>query len=254
MDDSTAISLKNVSKTFYIREGQSRSLREAAWNIFFPKTKPKEIRALQNISLEIKKGETFGIIGRNGSGKTTLLHLIMGSMVPDKGGEVYTDGKMIRLTLGLGVDKNLSARDNIYVNASILGLSFKKIGRIFQDIIEFAGLVDYVDTPVKFYSKGMKDRLLFSIAMYAEADIFLLDEFFGGTGDLEFKRKSDEAFGQKILEGRTIVIVSHSMKILEEYCQRVLWLHRGQMKKLGDPKAVIKLYEASFLGMKKILK
>jgi ABC-2 type transport system ATP-binding protein len=249
--DNTVISIKNVNKTFHIREGGPKTLREAVIGVFSTKSRSKEIKALQNINLNIGKGEIFGIVGRNGSGKSTLGHIMMGSMKPDKGGEVYTEGKMIRLTLGLGVDANLSARDNIYVNASILGLSFKKIGRIFDDIIGFANLEDFVDTPVRFFSKGMRDRLLFSIAMYVEADIILLDEFFGGTGDLDFKDKSDLAFEQRIMEGRTLVIISHNMDTLLKYCQRVIWLHKGEIMETGDPESIIKRYEGSFKKSRK---
>lgn len=207
----------------------------------------KEIKALNDINLKVRKGEIFGIIGRNGSGKSTLINLIMGTIPPDRTGKISTKGKLMRLSLGLGVDPNLSARDNIYVNGSIIGLSFKKIGSIFDDIIEFAGLEEFINTPVKFYSKGMKQRLMFSIAMHANADIFLLDEFFGGTGDEDFKKKSDIAFRQSILEGRTIVIVSHSMQIISKYCDRTVWLDKGKIVEMGKTEKVVSAYKASFL-------
>jgi len=217
-------------------------LKELLVCIFKPHQNKSKVEALKNINISILKGEKVGIIGRNGSGKSTLLNIIMGSIVPNKGGKIVTYGKMMRLALGMGVDQNLSARDNIYVNGSVLGLSFKKIGEIFNDILNFSDLHDFVDTPVKFYSKGMRQRLLFSIAVHAEADIFLLDEFFGGTGDEEFKAKSEEAFNKHILEGRTIVIVSHSLKIIRKLCNRSIWLHKGEIRCQGDTKTVIKEY------------
>jgi len=211
------------------------------------KQNKKEIQALKDLNLKIKKGEIFGVIGRNGSGKSTLINIIMGSIPANKGSKIITRGKMMRLSLGLGVDDNLSARDNIYVNGSIIGLSFKTIGAIFNDIIEFAGLDEFVDTPVKFFSKGMKQRLMFSIAMHADADVFLLDEFFGGTGDEDFKKKSDEAFRRKILEGRTIIIVSHSMRIITKYCDRAIWLNKGKTIKMGKTEDVVTAYKQSFV-------
>ena len=250
MDEhNVVVKLENVSKTYYTREEEVRSIREYLWNMLRPKKKRK-IEALKNIDLEVIQGETFGIIGRNGSGKSTLLNIIMGSIKADPGASIKKHGKMIRLALGMGVDKNLSARDNIYVNASILGLSFKKIGMIFNDIVEYAGLEEFVDIPVKKYSKGMHQRLLFSIAMHAEADIFLLDEFFGGVGDEDFKKKSDESFRKRIVEGKTIIMVSHSLNKIVKTCNRAMWLHKGEIVAIGDPKEVVTEYRASFAAEK----
>jgi len=240
-----AVQLNSINKTFKIKENRPNSIREMVWGLFSGK-KFKNIKALHDINLTITKGETFGIVGRNGSGKSTLLNIIMESIKPDKGGSVITDGKLIRLALGMGVDANLTARDNIYVNGSVLGLTFKKIGMIFSDILIFAGLEEFVDTPVKFYSKGMKQRLLFSIAMHAEADIFLLDEFFGGTGDQDFKVKSDIAFKEKILEGKTIIIVSHNLNIITRYCSKAIMLDKGKVEAFGDTSSVVKTYQNSF--------
>lgn len=247
MSETVVVSLKNVSKTFYVNRGKGRTIRDSILGVFLKKkTQGQVIKAVQNVSLEVKKGEVFGIIGSNGSGKSTLINLMMESMRPDKGGIIKTEGTMMRLALGMGIDPNLSARDNIYVNGSILGLSFKEIGAVFYDILAFADLEEFVDVPVKMYSKGMQARLKFSIAMYANADIFLLDEFFGGVGDEDFKKKSDKAFKRQILEGKTIIIVSHSMGIINKYCQRVLWINKGVPKMTGTAKQVIKHYKRSF--------
>jgi len=240
-----AVELIRINKSFRIKENRPDSIREMVLGTF-SKNKVKNVKALQNINLTVTKGETIGIIGRNGSGKSTLLNIIMESIKPDKGGSVFTDGKLIRLALGMGVDANLTARDNIYVNGSVLGLTFRKIGKIFSDILNFAGLEEFVDTPVKFYSKGMKQRLLFSIAMHAEADIFLLDEFFGGTGDQDFKVKSDIAFREKILEGKTIIIVSHNLNIITRYCNKAMLLDKGTVEAFGDTPSVVKTYQNSF--------
>jgi len=247
MQAETVIELKNVNKVFRINEKMSSTIRESIQNIFKSgSTKTKEIAALKDINLEVRKGETLGIVGRNGSGKSTLLNVIIGSIKPDKGSEVETQGRMIRLALGMGIDTNLTARDNIYLNGTIIGLSFKKIGSIFHKIIEFAGLEEFIDTPVKFYSKGMRARLNFSIAMHVEADIILLDEFFGGVGDQDFKKKSDEMFNKKILEGNTIVIVSHSMSIIKKYSTRCIYINDGKIIMDDKPDIVVDSYLQSF--------
>ena len=153
---------------------------------------------------------------------------------------------MIRLALGMGFDGNLSARDNIYINGSILGLTFKRIGLIFDDIIGFAELEDFVDLPVKKYSSGMLSKLKFSIAIHAEADIFLMDEFFGGVGDESFKAKSAEVFKNTFLDGRTIIHVSHALKTITEHSTRVLVLDRGKQIMVGDPEEALISYRALF--------
>jgi len=167
----------------------------------------------------------------------------MGSMIPDKNGKVYSDGTIIRLALGMGFDANLTARENIYVNGSILGLPFVRIGEIFHDIIEFAEIEDFVDIQVKYFSSGMKSRLTFAIAIYADADILLMDEFFGGVGDINFKSKSHKIFENRVLEERTIIHVNHNLSIIEKYCDRVLVLHNGQSAYIGSPKEAIAKYK-----------
>jgi len=246
MKKKIAVSLKNINKTFRIRTAGEKTIRERITNLLTRKRSIiKHIHALHAINVDIYKGESFGIIGNNGCGKSTLLNIIMETYKPDKGGQVISEGRMMRLALGLGIDPNLTARDNIYVNGTIIGLPFKKIGKVFSQIIDFAGIEEFIDTPVKFYSKGMKQRLMFSIAMHAEADIFLLDEFFGGTGDQDFKAKSDKAFQDRIIDGKTNIIVSHSMAIIKKHCHRALWIHKGRIKMIGDVNDVINAYSSS---------
>lgn len=246
MADDIVIKLENVSKTFYVRESNVDSIRDRIFNIF-KSNNQREIKALQNVNLEIKRGEFFGIIGRNGSGKSTLLKLIMGAFPPDEGGIIETNGKIIRLALGMGFDPGLSARENIYINASILGLTFKRIGLIFDDIIGFAELEDFVDTPVKFYSSGMRSRLSFAIAVHAEADIFLMDEFFGGVGDISFKEKSEEVFRKSFIDGRTIIHVSHQLRTIENHCNRVLMMNNGIAEAIGSVQEILPLYKQQFI-------
>jgi len=235
------INLKNVNKTFYIREKGADSIREKVLGAFSKNAK-KQVKAIQDVNLEIRRGEFFGIIGRNGSGKSTLLKIIMGAIRPDKGGEVITHGRMMRLSLGMGFDPKMTARENIYINASILGLTSKQVDEKFDEIVNFAGLKNFVNTPVKFYSRGMKSRLGFAIAVNAEADIFLMDEFFGGVGDANFKKKSKDIFAKSFVEGRTIIHVSHQMPTIREHCDRVILMEKGAIHKVGTPDEVIPAY------------
>ncbi|KPA10796.1 ABC transporter ATP-binding protein [Candidatus Magnetomorum sp. HK-1] len=240
-DQKFAIILKNISKTFEIKDKKISTIRGHVFN-FFRQNNKRKIHALNNINLKIQKGEFFGVIGRNGSGKSTLLSIIAGAYPPDRDGEISVEGKYMRLTLGLGFDEELTARENIFTNASMLGISIKKIKEKFDDIIEFSELHDFVNTKVKYFSSGMKIRLKFSIALHAEADIFLMDEFFGGVGDEVFQRKSKKIFDKAFVEGRTIVHVSHDLKTISQHCNRVLLLHKGEVVTIGSPDEVIKKY------------
>jgi ABC-2 type transport system ATP-binding protein len=240
------IEVKNLSKTFSMATKEGRTLKDMLLHPFSQAHLSKQHKALENINFSVEQGEFFGLIGKNGSGKSTLLNILMGSIRPDAGSYVHTKGKMIRLALGLGFDPNLSARDNIYVNGSILGLTFKRIGLIFDDIIQFAELEDFVDTPVKQFSTGMMAKLKFSVAVHAEADIFLMDEFFGGVGDISFKQKSEKVFKDTFLDGRTIIHVSHNLPTIEKHCRRVLVINDGQQIGIGGPKQMTKLFKETF--------
>ncbi len=237
------IDVRNLSKTFSVKDGAPRTIRETVKGIFKKKGRRKEIPALQDINFSVERGEVFGIIGRNGSGKSTLLNCLMGSILPDKGSFIKTKGKMLRLSLGMGFDGNLSARDNIYVNGSILGLSFKRIGLIFDDIVQFAELTDFVDVPVKHYSSGMMAKLKFSIAVHAQADIFLMDEFFGGVGDESFKAKSEALFQNTFLDGKTIILVSHGLQTIQKHCNRAMILNNGAQLTIDTAEDAVAKYK-----------
>lgn len=219
------IDIKNLNKTFKI-SGRGFSFTERLRRKLTSKV--NTVHAIKNLNLQVKNGEFLGIIGKNGSGKSTLLKLIIGAMDPDDGSHIRTNGRIIRLALGMGFDPNLTARDNIYLNGTILGLSFKQIGNKFEEIIDFAELDKFIDTPIKFYSTGMKSRLSFAIAIHAEADIFLIDEFFGSVGDLGFMAKSQKAFEENILQGKTIIHVSHSLNLIRQHCNRILIMDQGK--------------------------
>ena len=208
----------------------------------FSPTISRKIKALNNISLDIKKGEIFGIIGKNGSGKSTLLKIMGKVYPPNKGGSVEIKGNFQRLALGTGFDPEITSRENIYLNASLFGISFKKIGQIFHSIIEFAELNEFIDTKVKYFSSGMISRLAFSIAIHVEADVFFMDEFFSGVGDVGFTKKSKEVFENSILKDKTIIYVSHDLETIMKYCDRVLLLDKGNTIIIDKPKKVLEVY------------
>jgi ABC-type polysaccharide/polyol phosphate transport system ATPase subunit len=238
MDNEIAIKLENINKTFTLHD-RGNTIRERFLSIFTGKSSRK-LKALQNINLEIKKGEFFGIIGLNGSGKSTLIQIMNRAIPPDKGGKVTVNGKSMRLALGMGFNDELTARQNIMINSSVLGMSIKEIRAKMDEMIAFADLQEFADTPVKYYSSGMKSKLMFSIAVNAEADIFLMDEFFGGVGDQNFKKKADEVFHEQLLKGRTIVHVSHQLETIKKYCDRVILLEKGRIVKIGTTDEVLK--------------
>jgi ABC-2 type transport system ATP-binding protein len=239
-DHQKAVVVKNLSKTFHIRDRKTNSIRSKIGNLFNSNPK-REIKALKDISFDVEKGEFFGIVGNNGSGKSTLLKVITSVYQPDKGATLEINGKFQRLALGAGFDSELSARENIYLNASLFGMSFKKIGLIFDDIIEFSELKNFVDTKTKYFSSGMTSRLAFSIAINVDADILFLDEF-GGVGDIGFRQKSEQAFKDFIIKGKTIIHVSHDIGTLKEYSDRVMWIEHGVCRMIGEPEEVLDRY------------
>jgi ABC-type polysaccharide/polyol phosphate transport system ATPase subunit len=242
MNSDTIISLEQISKTFRVSDRPVDSIRAAVAQLFNPAVQ-RRIYALKDINLEIKQGEFIGLIGHNGSGKSTLLNLILGALKPDPGGKIDVRGKVMMLSLGLGFDNNLTARENIYINGSLVGLSLKRIGQKFDEIIDFAELEDFVDTKVKFFSRGMRMRLAFAVGIHAETEILLIDEFFGGVGDQNFKVKSEAVFKERLLEGKTIIFASHSMSILEANAARVYLLNYGNLLAGGPFQEVVEKYD-----------
>lgn len=233
--------MKGVNKTYSLGVSPFTLLK----NIFRQKkdqTELKKTHALKNINLIIKEGEKVGLIGSNGSGKSTLVKLILGVVKADPNSEIMTSGRVLRLELGLGFDKELNALENIDLSGTLIGIKRVKLKLLYDDIIDFAELNKFKTLPIKYYSKGMKMRLAFSIAMYADADILLLDEFLGGGGDLKFKIKSQIAFKEKVLKAKTVCIVSHSFSVIEEHCTRVIWIEKGELKMSGGPKEVCDAY------------
>lgn len=234
-----AIIAKNVSKTFHITEDSHNTVKHRLFNLFNP-PRAKKVPAIKMLSLEIKKGECVGFIGRNGSGKSTLTKLFAGVYKSDTG-YIKIDGTTMLMNLGVGMSFELTARENIYVSGSVLGLKIKEIDAIFDKLIEFAELKDFVDTKIKFFSAGMVARLAFSIAVNAGADIMFLDEIFA-VGDMKFQEKAIKVFESSWIEGKTVVLVSHTMDIIQKYCQRSAYLKKGELIYFGDTAKAVELY------------
>lgn len=239
-EQELALELKNVSKTFYVEQDGADTLKGKLFQLF-GKTKKKKIQALRNINLSINKGETFGLIGKNGSGKSSLIRLMSGALTPDKGGFIKKNGSSMLMNLGVGMSHELTAKENIFISGSALGLRKKQLEKLYEQILEFAELKEFENTKVKHYSTGMKQRLAFSIAINAGADIMFLDEVFA-VGDAQFKQKAIQVFEENWIEGRTVVFVSHSLGHIEKYCDRTLYIKNGEIAFLGDSKEAIKLY------------
>lgn len=234
------IKLTNITKTFLIPTEKIDSLRERFLFLKL-KSKTRRLKALNKINLTVEKGEWLGIIGPNGSGKSTLLKIVAGIIDPDKG-HVEIDGRVVPfLELGVGFNPDLSAKDNIFLNGVILGMSRKNIKEKMNDIIRFAGIKRFINQKLKNFSSGMQVRLAFSIAIQSPGDIFLLDEMLA-VGDYEFRQKAKKVFQKMKKEKKTVVIVSHELDQIKEYCDRAIWLNQGEIITLGKPRSVIAQY------------
>lgn len=239
--NENAIVVKNLNKTFYIHDDRKSTLR-ALFTSFFSQGKTREFKALNNINFEIKRGEFVGIVGRNGSGKSTLLKILAGIYNSDKGSEVKINGTMVPfLELGVGFNPDLSGRENIFLNGTILGMTRVFLEKKFDEIVDFAELRSFIDVPVKNYSSGMMVRLAFSIAIQSNADVYLLDEILA-VGDENFQKKSASVIRRLKSEGKTILFISHSMESIKAYCDRALLIDRYELKMDGNPYLVTEEY------------
>ena len=239
-DNQTVISVKNVTKKFNVYFDKTNTIKEKL--LFWNRSKNKEERTvLDDISLDIKKGEVVGLIGTNGSGKSTLLKLMTKIIYPNKG-RITTNGKLTSLLeLGAGFHPDFSGRENIYFNASIFGLTKKEIDERLDNIIEFSELEHFIDNPVRTYSSGMYMRLAFSVAINVDADILLIDEILS-VGDEHFQNKCFNKMLELKNEGKTMVFVTHSMDSVKKLCDRTIWLKDGKIKMDGNTNDVVEKY------------
>ena len=239
-----AIRLENV----YLEFPRSKGTFESITNIFRKSTKIRKTNnsniGLNNISLTINRGEIVGIIGRNGSGKSTLLRTIAGIYKPDKGW-IGIDGQISLLAgVGVGMNKELTGRENIHLYGSMLGNNKEIMEGLVDGIIQFSELENFIDQPLRTYSSGMKARLAISVATAVKPDILLIDEVLG-VGDPGFKKRSQKRIREMMDDSNTVVIVSHSFSLLKEICDRILMMEDGEMSLIGSPDDVINAYYSS---------
>jgi len=245
MSCDPVISLKGVDKCYQLYAQPVDRLKQFVWrgkrNFY------QDFWALRDINLEVNAGEVIGIVGCNGAGKSTLLQLICGTLTPSAG-EISVNGRIAALLeLGAGFNPEFSGRENVWMNAAILGLSDAEIGERFEDIVEFSGIADFIDQPVKTYSSGMYVRLAFAVATSVDPDILVIDEALS-VGDGAFARKSFDRIMQLKAAGKTILFCSHSLYHIEAICDRAIWLNRGEIARSGGPAAVISAYDLFLAG------
>lgn len=249
MNNVEVIRISDVSKKFIVHK--DKSIKERVVNARRSRLHAEEYWALKDINFSVRAGESIGLAGANGSGKSTLLKIIGGILTPD-GGDVKIRGRIAALLeLGAGFHPDLTGRENVYLNASILGLSDSQIAKEMESIIDFSGIRDFIDTQVKFYSSGMYVRLAFSVAVHSDPDILLVDEVLA-VGDEPFQRKCMEKIREFQREGRSIILVSHSAEQIIDICDRAVVLDQGKIIAMGDSRdAMSRLhqkYEADILS------
>lgn len=245
--DNIAIKVENLSKCYHIYDRPQERLKQYIVPRLHrlvgrqPKNYSREFWALKDVSFEVKKGETVGIIGRNGSGKSTLLQIICGTLTPT-GGSVETRGRVAALLeLGSGFNPDFTGRENVYMNGAVLGLSKEEIDIRFDNIVTFADIGQFIDQPVKTYSSGMYVRLAFAVAVYVEPQVMIIDEALS-VGDIRFQNKCLRRMNEFKESGCSILFVSHSPAMIEAFCDRVVWLDQGVLREMGQPKEVVRRY------------
>jgi ABC-type polysaccharide/polyol phosphate transport system ATPase subunit len=241
MDANIAIKVENVSKVYRLA-GASQSLKQKALECLRRRTAPKTLKAIDEVSFSVNRGETLGIIGANGAGKSTLLSLLTKTIFPTHG-TIETQGQVSSLLeLGAGFHPDLSGRENVFLYGAIMGIPRDRMMERFDAIVEFAGLKEFIDQPVKHYSSGMYVRLGFAVAVEVDPDILLIDEVLA-VGDAAFQKKCIDKMREFRRQGKTMLIISHDLQTIQRISDRILFLDRGKMLGLGAPKTMIGEYE-----------
>lgn len=243
METPTAIRVTNLSKRYTIGQQTSGNLREVLSNRLRkgPKTNTTEFWALKDVSFEIKQGEVVGIIGKNGAGKSTLLKILSQITRPTQGRIELTGRVASLLEVGTGFHPELTGRENIYLNGTILGMTRKEVKDKFDEIVAFSGVEQFIDTPVKHYSSGMYVRLAFAVAAHLEPEILIIDEVLA-VGDAEFQKKCLGKMKEVAGKGRTVLFVSHNMEAVKSLCERAIFMEHGKILLDGNPVSVIEGY------------
>ncbi len=241
--DKNAIEVKNLKIRYKCLN--KISIRKSIFSL--RKSKTEVFEAVKGVSFDVKEGEILGIVGKNGSGKSTMLRAIAGIFSPDEGTIDLHGHSVSLLSIGVGFQKKLTGRENIYLSGMLLGFTQEQINEKMNEIIEFSELGKFIDRPVKTYSSGMYSKLAFSITAILETDIMLIDEVLS-VGDAKFKKKSYKKMKELITDQeRTVIIVSHSSDTLRKLCSKILWLHDGEMRMYGTTEEVLPKYEEFML-------
>ena len=247
-----ALKVEHVSKSFRLPTEKASGIKQAFINRMHGKTGYTKQEVLKDISFEINKGDFFGIVGRNGSGKSTLLKLISQIYVPDSG-KITVNGSLVPfIELGVGFNPELTGRENVYLNGAMLGFNKEEIDEMYGDIVEFAELHDFMDQKLKNYSSGMQVRLAFSVAIKAQGDILVLDEVLA-VGDEAFQRKCFAYFAELKRDNKTVILVTHSMDAVQQFCTKSLMLENGKILIEGNPAKVSQKYRELFMDSSSIV-
>ncbi|WP_019806049.1 ABC transporter ATP-binding protein, partial [Streptococcus mutans] len=239
--NNIAVKVDHVSKYFKLPVESTQSLRTALVNRFKGIKGYKKQHVLRDIDFEVEKGDFFGIVGRNGSGKSTLLKIISQIYVPEQG-KVTVDGKLVSfIELGVGFNPELTGRENVYMNGAMLGFTTEEVDTMYQDIVDFAELQDFMNQKLKNYSSGMQVRLAFSVAIKAQGDVLILDEVLA-VGDEAFQRKCNDYFLERKNSGKTTILVTHDMAAVKKYCNKAVLIDDGLIKAIGEPDDVANQY------------
>lgn len=240
------ISLEDIVVRYRAPTERYSTFKEYAIRLLQGRVRHAEFMAVNHLNLEIFPGETFGVIGQNGAGKSTLLKVIARVLPPTEGRVVVRGWTAPLLELGAGFHPELTGVENIYLNGAILGFTHKEMKELFQDVVDFSELGDFIQAPIRTYSSGMMARLGFAVATVERPDILLVDEILG-VGDEGFQEKCFARIESFREQGTTIILVSHSMAKVEEMCQRVAWLDHGILKMVDEPAKVVEAYRTSFI-------
>ena len=238
------IDVDNVTVRFNLASQKIDNLKEYVIKIIKRELMFQEFLALQDVSFQVRRGEAWGLIGTNGSGKSTMLKAISGILKPYKGAITVTGNIAPLIELGAGFDGNLTARENIFLNGCFLGHSEKYMREHFEEIVDFAELRDFLDSPIKNYSSGMRARLGFAIATMVKPDILIVDEVLS-VGDAQFKRKCEARMNEMLSQGTTLLFVSHSIDEVKRLCDHAIWLKKGKAVKMGEVTEVCDAYMQS---------
>ncbi len=249
LDENTLVDGRHITMTFSGTSTKMNTLKERFVGLFKGQLKRKKLTVLDDISFEIKRGESLGVIGHNGAGKSTLLKIVAGIYKPTHG-NITTQGKIVLLNIGAGFDMEACAEENIYLNGAILGFTRKQMKERFNSIIEFSGLKDFVKMPLKNYSSGMISRLGFAIAIDVEPDLMLVDEVLS-VGDANFQKKCMDKIDELRGKGISFMFVSHSIPQVRKLCPKTLWIENSKVMAYGDTKDVCDKYEAYCAGLGK---